>query len=120
MVLRVKLDTHTWIAQDYTDENSLSITGTIYSDDALSSVFDFTGYTPSFRLKSQGKIVFDTDTDNSVSAINSTLGTFRYKPEVGDLLVEMNGEVSILLEKSGTEITAIGINGSSDLHVRLA
>ena len=120
MTLYVKLDSHIWILEDYTDEDSLGITGTVYSDDAMTTAFDITGYTLTIRIKAQGKIKFDSDQDSNVSAIVAADGTFRYKPEIGDLLLEANGEVSLLMEKTGTQITAIGLNGSADLHIQLA
>ena len=118
--LYVKLDSHGWVRGDYTDENSLGISGTIYSDAALSTAFNITGYTLVFRITSQGRVIFSSSDDGRVAAITPSSGTFRYKPELGDLLTECNGEVSILLEKTGTEITAIGINGSSNLHIQVA
>ena len=120
MQLYVKLDTHSWVARDFTDEPTLGITGTIYDDAELTNVFDLTGYTLTFRLKSQSRIIFDSDQDSSVSIVVAANGTFRYLPEYGDLLNESNGEVSIVLEKTGTAMTAIGINSSADLHVQLA
>lgn len=119
MQLYCKLDTHSWGAEDYTDEDSLSITGTIYSDAALTTVFDLTGYELTFRIISQGKIRYSQDDHTLVTIVTAASGTWRYKPEYGDLLTEMNGEVVIFLEKTGTGISAIGINGSADFHVQL-
>lgn len=119
-MLYLKLDIHNWVIEDYTDETSLGITGTIYSDAELTTPFDLTGYTLTFRLKSQGKMVFDSDKDSSVSIVTAASGTFRYLPEFGDLLFETNADASVLLEKSGTGITAVGINSSAEIHIQLA
>lgn len=119
-MLYLKLDDHNWIIQDYTDIDALGITGTVYSDAKLTIPFDITGYTLSFRLKSQGKMIFDSDQDSSVSIVTAASGTFKYLPEYGDMLIEANAEASLLMEKSGTEITAVGINSSADLHVQIA
>lgn len=117
MVLYTKIDQHVWGTEDFTDENSLGITGTIYSDAALSSVFDYTGYTLKFKFKAQNRIVFEDV--NDVEAVSAVAGTWRYKPLEGQFFIEHNGEVIIRLEKDGTEVSAIGINGSADLHVQL-
>ena len=41
MVYYLKLDQKTWGAGDYVADNSLALTGTIYSDEALTSTVDF-------------------------------------------------------------------------------
>lgn len=115
MVLYCKLDKKVWGLDDFTDVNSLGITGTIYSDEQLQTVFDLTGYTPSFRFISQGVLLYDDDDD--ISIVTAADGTWRYKPQSGRMIASGNGEVSIRLEKSGTKVSAIGINGSSDLLV---
>lgn len=117
MVLYCKLDQKVWGVEDYTNEDALGITGTIYSDSALTTAFDLTGYTLSFRLISQGELVFDDDDD--ISIVTAGSGTWKLNPREGALLFETHGEVIIRLEKSGTEVSAIGINGSSDLHIQL-
>jgi len=118
MPLYLKLDTHTWGTEDFTDESSLALTGTIYSDSALTTAFDLTGYILSFRMVSQGRIVYDDNGDDT-SILVAANGTFEHKPDNGKIVFEANGEVNVRLEKSGTQISALGINGSSDLHVIL-
>ena len=120
MPLRVKLDVHEWVSLDYTDVDALGITGTIYSDDILETAFDLTGYTLTLRLKSQGRIVFDSDITDRLVIVTAASGTFRFTPANGDLVSEHNGEVSIVLEKTDTQITATGINSSADLYVQKA
>lgn len=117
MVLYNKLDKQVWGLEDFTNDNSLGITGTIYTDETLTTVFDFTGYSLTFRLKSQNGISED-DADN-MEPVLATGGTWRYNPPSGRMLSEAFGEVIIRLEKSGNQISAIGINGSSDLHIQL-
>ena len=116
MVLFNKLDDVVWGREDFTDEDSLGITGTIYSDRELKTPFNLTGYSLTFRLVSQGLI--SEDDDVNVQIVNAASGTWKYNPPSGRMLSERFGEVIIRLEKSGTQISAIGINGSSDLHIQ--
>jgi len=118
MVLYVKLDSHEWGVEDFTDEDALSLTGTIYSDRELSTAFDLTGYNLDFRMISQGKITLD-DNGEDTEIVTAASGTFRYKPDNGKVVVEANGEVNIRLEKTGTQVSAVGVNGSADLHIKL-
>lgn len=115
MVLYVDIDQHVWGQEDFTDENVLALTGTIYDAFNLTTAFDLTGYTLTFRYVSQGRVIYDDDTN--IEIVTAGSGTWRFKPDEGSLPIDANGEVVILLEKSGTQISAIGINGSSDLHI---
>ena len=45
MVYYLKLDQKTWGAGDYVADNTLALTGTIYSDEALSSAVNISSYT---------------------------------------------------------------------------
>lgn len=117
MVLYVKLDQHEWGVTDFTDENTYALTGTIYSDRQLSTPVDLTGWNLTFRMISQSKIIFDND--NDITTVTPASGTWRYLPESGRSALEADGQVYIRLEKSGSQITAIGVNGSADLHVML-
>ena len=116
MVLYNSLDQSTWAIEDFTDENTLSFTGTIYTDKGLTNVFDGTGYTLTFRFKNHNGDIIEENTDDLEWVIASS-GTYRMKPDSGRFIIEGNGEFFIRLEKSGTQITAIGVNGSADLTV---
>lgn len=116
MVLYCKLDKQTWGVEDFTDVDSLGITGTIYSDINLTVPFNLTGYSLTFRIISHGRLI--EDDNNNISIVSGSAGTWKYNPASGRMMVENNGEVVIRLEKSGTQISAIGINGSSDILVQ--
>jgi hypothetical protein len=118
MVLYNDLDVHQWGLEDFTDENALSITGTIYSDKNLTTAFDLTGYTLTLRIiDNQGHIIEDNSDD--IEIVTAGSGTWRFKPQDGRMFTELNGQIVVRLEKSGSQISAIGINGSSDLLVVL-
>ena len=50
MVYYLKLDQKTWGAGDYVADNALAITGTIYSDEALSSAVNISSYTLKIKV----------------------------------------------------------------------
>lgn len=111
-----ELDDHIWVVEDYTDVNALALTGTIYSDKVLTTAFDGTGYTLTIRFKDyNGDIVYENDED--VEWVTAASGTWRFKPDQGSFIVMSNGEIYIQLEKTGTQKTAFGVNGSADLTV---
>lgn len=117
MVLYLKLDQNLYGLDDFTDENALALTGTIYSDRDLNTVFNLTGYTLSFRFISQGIVLYDDE--NDISIVTAASGTWRYKPQAGRFSDWGDGEVVIRCEKSGTRVSAVGINGSANLHIML-
>lgn len=116
MVLYLQLDDHVWGIADFTDEDALGITGTIYSDRTLNTVFDLTGYTLTFRFRNNAGFLIEDDADN-VEIVTAASGTWKYNPPDGRMNFEGSGQVTILLEKSGTQISAISINNSADLRV---
>ena len=115
MVLYLKLDQEIWNQGDFTADNTLALTGTIYSDNTFATAFDLTGYTLEIELYDQNRSAIFTDDADIVTAAD---GTFRYKPSIGELNIDFIGEVKIKLSKTDTEVTAEGRNGSGKLRIR--
>ena len=118
MPLYLDLDIHEWVLEDYTNVDALAITGTVYSDKKLTTAFDLTGYTLSFRMVDDDELIYDDETDAEI--VTAASGTWKYLPDSGRLTSIGNGQVSLRIEKSGTQITAIGVNGSADLLISYA
>lgn len=116
MALYLDLDYNTWVRKDYTDSTAYDISGTVYRDNtfttAETSLDTFTG---TFRLIDQeGKPLFST---TSGITLNSD-GTFLMAFADGKTpLITGNSKVRLLLEKSGSRLTAIGVNGSDELFL---
>jgi len=114
MLLFLFLDQETWYKGDYTDDNTLALTGTIYQDANKNTVFDLTGYTleiKGFNQRGEGEFTYDAD------IIAPTSGTWRFKPKIGELNTEFIGDVEIEMTKTGSVISAKGRNGSAALWV---
>lgn len=116
MALYLKLDQKTWVQEDYTDSATYDISGTVYRDNtfttAETSLDTFTG---TFRLIGQeGKPLFSTDSGLTLNAD----GTFTMTFSQGKTpTMSGNTKVRLQLEKSGSRLTAIGVNGSDELYL---
>lgn len=116
MVLYNELDQDKWAQEDYSDVDALGLTGTIYTDKTLTTAFDGTGYTLSFRFKDRNGDIIDENIED-IEWVTAASGTWRMKPTSGRFFGTGSGEFLMRLEKTGTQITAVGINGSADLTV---
>lgn len=116
MVLYLKLDQHTWVQGDYTNSSTYDISGTVYRDYTLStaetSLDTFTG---TFRLIDEsGSTIYE---DSTVLTLNST-GTFTVLFTISNAPATYGSfRVRIKLEKSGSKLTAVGVNGSDILYI---
>jgi len=111
-----KLDTLQWGKGDFTDVVAEAMTGTIFSDEALTVAFDLTGYTLSLTFYDEvdGKVIKSGLAATIVVAAN---GTWRLLPNSGDLNFQFVGDVLVRLEKAGSELHAWGVSGSARLQI---
>jgi hypothetical protein len=116
MALYLKLDQKTWVQEDYTDSTTYDISGTVYRNNILTTAeTSLNTFTGTFRLIDQeGKSLFSTQ---SGLTLNSD-GTFQMTFAQGKTpTLSGNTKVRILLEKSGSRLTAIGVSGSDELFI---
>ena len=117
MTLFSKLNQELWVQGNFTATNANGLSGTIYTEETFTNVFNLTGYTLKIRGYDQNRdIQFDDDIDILVAAS----GTWVYLPTSGELNNDFIGEIEIELTKSDDteELTAVGVNGSSKLRIR--
>ncbi|MFQ5786688.1 MAG: hypothetical protein ACE5H1_01780 [Thermodesulfobacteriota bacterium] len=107
-----KLDQSQWGKGDFTDITGEAITGTIYTDEKLTSAFDLTGYTLEliFYDPIDRKVVKN---DLAGTIVTAASGTWRFLPSDGDLNFNFVGELLMKLTKSGTELHAWSVSGSA-------
>jgi len=116
MVLYLKMDQQTWSQLDYTNSTTYDLSGTVYRDNtfatAETALDTFTG---TFRLINQdGGTVFSTTTNLT---LNSD-GTFTMEFDPGSTPHISGGyRVRLRLEKSGSRLTVVGVNGSDELFL---
>lgn len=101
----LKLDQSVWAYSDFTDSSTYALTGTIYTDAALSSAATITGLTLTIEFTNvyQNSASF-TDTADIVSAGS---GTWRYKPSTGEMPAKGVYTVVIKTTVSGSQVTTI-------------
>jgi len=104
-----------WIAGDF-DSGTNNITGTVWTNDSLGTAFDLTGYT--LELEFWDRVLDNKIKDTLAPAIvTAASGTWKLIVATGDINFDFQGELRLKLTKSGTELTAVGVNGSSDFLV---
>lgn len=114
MVSFVKLNQKIWAEDDYSSSNNDALTGTIYSNDTLTTAKDLTGCTIKIRFTtSNNELVYDDDAD----VVTAASGTWRYKPGQYDVNFFGFYRIQIEITDSNGVTTAVGINGSSDLLI---
>ena len=106
MVYYLKLDQKTWGAGDYVADNTLALTGTIYSDEALSSAVNISSYTLKikvyprerpdwYQLSEDADIVSGSDGTYKIQLDNDTttsLDDGRYVYDIEILLADSTVE----------------------------
>ena len=115
MVLYLRLNQEIWKRGDYTNDNALALTGTVYQNATMLTPYDLTGCTitvKGFNQRGEEEI-----TQKTCEIVSAVAGTFRYKPANGDLSLEFIGDLELIVEKSGTKMTAMGRNGSATFLV---
>ena len=113
MVLYLKLDQKTWASGDFTSSATYDLSGTIYDDNGFATVRDISGFTGTFRLINQnGDLLFSTTAGITLSANGTFAVAFAAGPYVSGLVY-----ARMLLEVSGSKITAVGVNGSDELFI---
>lgn len=95
MTLYLKLDNNAWFQGDYSSENG--ITGTVYTDKALTTAKNLTGYTLTIRLFKGD----DSYLSKSASAVVAASGTWRYYPAVNEMPTWGLYQIKLELTKSG-------------------
>lgn len=114
MVLYLKMDQKQWGYGDYTDSASFDISGTVYSDDKLSSVVNITSYTPTIRFVDyDGNLAYSTTTGITVSA-GSGVFTIKFSQSNTPALKGLY-KIRLILEDSTNRLTCVGTNGSDDI-----
>lgn len=113
MVLYLKLTQKTWASGDYTNSTTYDLNGTVYDDNTLTTARDISGFTGTFRLIDQsGDLLYSTTQGITLNADGTFQIAFVAGPYVRGLTY-----VRLLLEVSGTKITAVGVNGSDELFI---
>ena len=114
MVLFLKLDQKAWARLDYTDDASFDLSGTVYDDDRFATTRNISGFTPTLRIIDQyGDYVYENTTDITVSG-SSGIFLIKFTQTNAPYLKGLY-KVRLILEKSGSRITAVGVNGSDEL-----
>lgn len=108
------MDTKNWVQGDYTDSNTYDLSGTVYDDARFATARDISGFTPTVQFTDyEDNTVYSTTTgitntgSSGVFLIKFTQSTSPY--------LHGNYKIRLILEVSGTRITAIGVNGSDDI-----
>lgn len=117
MVLYVKMDQHVWAEDDYTNGSTYDLSGSIYRDSTFTTLeSDLENFTGSFRLiDDQGYCHYE---NNSSDLTLATDGTFTITFSQSNAPTVYGAfRVRIKLEKSGSRLTAIGVNGSDRLFI---
>ena len=86
MVYYLKLDQKTWGAGDYVNDNTLALTGTIYSDEALSSAVNISSYTLKIKVYPKERPDWYQLSEDA-DIVSGSDGTWRYKPTINKLLI---------------------------------
>lgn len=114
MVLYLKLDQKAWARLDYTDDSSFDLSGTVYDDERFATTRNISGFTATLRfINYDGSYIYENTTDVTVTG---SAGIFLVKftqtnaPSLRGLY-----KCRLILEKSGSRLTAVGVNGSDDL-----
>ena len=99
----LKLDQKVLYNGDFSSSNKL--TGTIYTDEALTSAFTLTGYTLTVRIFPRGS---STDYfEKEASIVSAGSGTWSYAIAENELPSAGLWQVAIELEKSGEVMTTL-------------
>jgi len=115
MVLYNKLTRNDWAAGDF-DSGAHNLTGTIFTDDRLTTAFDLTNYTIEIILYDTARsAIFKSGLTGAI--VSATAGTWKLIVADGDLSQDFSGEVIVKLTKAGTELSAVGVAGSSKLLI---
>ncbi|MFM7795255.1 MAG: hypothetical protein ACKO7N_00640 [Candidatus Nitrosotenuis sp.] len=114
MVLYLKLNEKKWASGDYTNSATYDISGTIYTDDKLSSTASISSFTPKlYFMDSDNYSVYSTDSGIDVS---SGSGVFTIKFSVNNApTLEGSYRMRITLEDSNNRLTCVGVNGSDSI-----
>ena len=90
-----------------------SYSGTVYDENTFTTARDISGFTGKFRLIDQeGKLLFSSDTGLTLNADGTFTMTFG---NGATPFIHGNTKVRLLLEVSGSRLTAIGVNGSDEI-----
>jgi hypothetical protein len=117
MVLYIKMDQHVWAEDDFTNGATYDLSGSVYRDSTFTTLeSDLETFTGSFRLiDDQGSVHYENNTSdltlNTDGTFTVTFGESRAPTTYGAFRVRLK------LEKSGSRLTAIGVNGSDKIFI---
>lgn len=114
MVLFLKLNEKKWAYGDYTDSATFDLSGTVYTDDKLSTTASIVSFTPTLKFVNQeNNVVYSTTSGITVSAGS---GVFTIKFTVNNAPALNGGyRMRIILEDSTNRLTCVGVNGSDEM-----
>lgn len=116
MTVYLKLTTKYWVDGDYTGTAANGISGTLYSDEAMSTVKDWSAYTvKGIRFLDHG-VEYDSD-ETSALTINAN-GTFTYAPPSGKLNTVGLYDVQIYVESDTEQLSTVSLEGFGRLLVQ--
>ena len=117
MPFYLKLDQKTWASGDYVNTNAYALTGTIYSNEALSSAQSLSGYTLKIKIYPKERPDWYIVSEDA-EIVSAGAGTWRYKPTINK--IDIQGVYRVVIQCSATDerISAVGIKGSDELLVR--
>lgn len=115
MTFYLKLTTKYWVDGDYTTTTGNGISGTIYTNEAMSSAANWSTYTTKkIRFLDHG-IEYDSDTTGLT--LNAD-GTFTYVPPAGKLNTPGIYDVQIMVESATERLSTISLEGFGRLLVQ--
>ncbi len=113
----LKLDQKSWAAGDYVTTAGYALSGTVYSDEALTSVMDLSSYTLKIKIYPKERPDWYILTDDA-DIVSGSGGTWRYKPTINKIDIWGIYRVVIQCSKADERISAVGVKGSDELLVR--
>ena len=113
MVLYIKLAHNKWTNGDYTNDSTYDLHGNVYSDAKFENSVNIK------NIFTSSKIYFIDDDGNTMyssstaSSFDNSAGVFRIQ-FTQSTYPSLTGRyrLRLVLEKSGTRVTCIGVNGS--------
>lgn len=115
MAVYLKLTTKVWVSRDYTSTTGNAISGTLYSDTALSTTVNWSTYTD-YEVQGidfDGRLSF-SDTANLTLSSN---GTFVYKPPQGKIYGPDIFEFRITVKSATERLSTINIGDNATMRV---
>jgi len=118
--LYLRVDQEVWPRKQYTDTAANALTGTIYSNELMTSTFDFTLWDGDMTIKLYNKDGEIFSENTRVTPVSASAGTWKFLVNLGEFDFSFIGEVEIeMVHDTNTErLIAVGRNGSAKLRFR--